>query len=65
MPALICFYFYFGRPEFSIKLVKLSLPKLLHNIKIDEIDLKLLLLFFFPFFLALLIKANQTDMFHI
>lgn len=50
MPALIYVYFYFGSPEFSIKFVELSLPKLLHNIKIDEIDLKLLLLFF-PFFL--------------
>lgn len=46
MPALIYFYFYFGSPEFSITLVELSFPKLLHSIKIDEIDLKLLLLFF-------------------
>lgn len=65
MPALIYFYFYFGSPEFSITLVELSFPKLLHSIKIDEIDLKLLLIFFFLFFLALLTKANQTEMFHV
>lgn len=50
MPALICFYFYFVSHEFSIKLVELWLTKLLHSIKIDEIALSLLLLFFSNFF---------------
>jgi len=46
MLGLIYFYFYFGSHEFSIKLVELSLTKLLHSIKIDEIELRLLLLLF-------------------
>lgn len=66
MASLIYFCFYFGSHESSISLVELSLTELLHSIKIDEIELRLLLLFFKKlFFPSLLIKANQSAMFHI
>lgn len=45
--------------------MELSLAKFFHSITIDEIELRLLWLFFFNFIISLLIKENQTDTFHI